>query len=95
MTAPCPALGFCVVIDVTGDSAVPLDELRRAWTDFLETRGLYCMSTEGRPLTFVVASEASQATETDRAAARTWLTARPELRAWSVGDLEDLRAGDR
>jgi uncharacterized protein YggL (DUF469 family) len=41
-------------------------------------------------LKFVVASEASQATATDREAAHTWLASRCELRAWHVGALEDF-----
>lgn len=44
---------------------------------------------------FAVASEGFQATENDREAARAWLASRPELKAWKVGDLEDLDRDDR
>jgi uncharacterized protein YggL (DUF469 family) len=69
--------------------------LRNAWIGFLETRGL--TGTDGgtadetrAELKFVVTSEGSQATETDREAARAWLASRGELRAWHVGALEDF-----
>jgi uncharacterized protein YggL (DUF469 family) len=39
---------------------------------------------------YVVANEGSQATENDRAVTHAWLASRPELRAWQVGELEDL-----
>jgi uncharacterized protein YggL (DUF469 family) len=96
MSAPCPTFGFLVVMEL----ASPIDasanrELRDSWISFLETRGLYCAgggtANETRAeLKFVVASEASQATETDREAAQGWLASRRELRAWQVGALEDF-----
>jgi uncharacterized protein YggL (DUF469 family) len=96
MTAPCPALGFRVVLE----SGAELDDAGHdifldAWIDFLENRGLYCGGGGRNRMEFVVASEASQATENDRVAARTWLASRAELRAWHVGDLEDLNREDQ
>ena len=91
MSAPCPTFGYLVVMDPISDLAAPArDHMRVAWIDFLEDRGLYCGGGGAERLEFVVASEASQATESDRDATRAWLASRPELRAWRVGDLEDL-----
>lgn len=96
MSTPCPTFGFLVVME----PASPIDastnrEHRDAWIGFLETRGLTCAgggtTNETRAeLKFVVTSEASQATETDREAAEAWLASRGELRAWHVGALEDF-----
>jgi len=95
VTAPCPALGFHVVMESGIDfESKAHDELLDAWIDFLESRGLYCGGGGRDHLKFVVASEASQATENDRVAARAWLASRPELRSWQVGDLEDLNRED-
>ena len=94
MTAPCPALGFVVVIE-------PIDGLREAereaflgaWHALLDQRGLYANGRIGPGRSaIIVTSESSQATENDRAAVRAWLASRPELRHVSVGDLEDLGA---
>lgn len=95
MTAPCPALGFRVTIEPHREGGSSLDVLVDAWTDFLEGRGLRCTggSATGR-LAFVVASDAFQATESDRVATRAWLAARPEVHRWQVGDLEDLNRED-
>ena len=96
MSAPCPTFGFLVLMELVSPSdASATRDLRDSWTAFLETRGLYCASggsaDETRAeLKFVVASEASQATATDREAAHTWLASRRELRAWHVGALEDF-----
>jgi uncharacterized protein YggL (DUF469 family) len=91
MTAPCPALGFHVVMEsATELDSEQHDRLLDAWIDFLEARGLYCGGGGRTHMEFVVASEASQATENDRVAAQTWLASRPELLTWDVGDLEDL-----
>jgi uncharacterized protein YggL (DUF469 family) len=96
MTAPCPALGFHVVLDSVADlDAAGHDAFLDAWTDFLDDRGLHCRGGGRDRMEFVVASEASQATENDRVAARAWLASRPELRTWRVGDLEDLNREDQ
>ena len=92
MTAPCPAFGFVVVMELAAAPAPDAnDALRGGWAAFLESRGLSCGGGGGPArLEYVVASEAAQATDGDRAAARAWLASRPELRAWRVGELEDL-----
>src|SRR4051812_31414008 len=75
MSAPCPTFGFLVVMELGSSiDASANRELRDSWIGFLETRGL--SGTDGgtvdetrATLRFVVTSEASQATETDREAA--------------------------
>ena len=75
---------------VPGLDAQRRDALSDAWIAFVESRALYCRRGGADRLEYVVASEAAQATESDREATRAWLAARPELRRWRVGDLEDL-----
>ena len=66
-------------------------ELGHAWLAFLAGRGLYCAGGGGAErLAYAVGSEASQATEGDRRAAKAWLASRVELQGWQVGDLDDL-----
>ena len=90
MSAPCPTFGFHVVIEPAAALASPARaDLEDAWVALLQSRGLYCASG-GSELAYVVASEASQATENDRDAVRSWLAARPEVARWKVGDLTDL-----
>ena len=91
MSAPCPTFGFHVVIEPAAALASPARaELEDAWVVLLESRGLYCRGGGSVRLAYVVASEASQATENDRAAVRSWLAGRPEVARWTVGDLTDL-----
>jgi len=93
MSAPCPALGFVVDLKpAAGRSADGLATLRAEWASFLDGRGL-CSRQRlvGTLVRFEVESEASQATQNDRAAAETWLSARTDLARWHVGDIRDLR----
>ena len=92
MTAPCPSFGFLVTLAFR----LGMDEHRRrafrdTWIEFLEQRGLYCAGGGGDSGEYVVASDASQATDTDRRAVEAWIAQRPELSAWNVGELIDLR----
>ena len=88
MTAPCPALGFVVAIETAPDAR---DELSRDWRTLLEARGLCATGGGAARREYVVTSEASQATESDRDAVRAWLAARSDVRRWQVGEIEDLR----
>lgn len=91
MSAPCPTFGFHVVIEPAAALASPARAgLEDAWVALLESRGLYCAAGGSERLAYVVASEASQATENDRDSVRSWLAARPEVARWWVGDLTDL-----
>lgn len=91
MTAPCPTFGFVVSIEYRTE----FDEAARAlfwdaWIEFLEQRGLYCGGGGGDTQEYVIASDASQATDSDRTAIRDWLGRRPELCGFRVGELIDL-----
>ena len=94
MTAPCPALGFVVVIEPSaGLGEAERDALRRAWSTLLDARGLQAHGAIASTRSAIaVSSEASQATDNDREAVRAWLSSRRELRHASVGDIEDLGA---
>jgi uncharacterized protein YggL (DUF469 family) len=94
MTAPCPALGFTVVIEpIAGLAEAERDALRRAWGALLDARGLDAHGSIGTGRSaIVVTSEASQATENDREALTAWLSSRADLRRASVGDIEDVGA---
>lgn len=92
MTAPCPAFGFSVALELAPGAS--LDALGAAFAALLESRGLRLRETGRLPRReYVVTSEASQATELDRDAVGAWLGARPELARVRVGPLVDL-AGD-
>jgi len=93
VSAPCPALGFVVELEpAAGLAAERLVTLRAEWAAFLDERGLRGREHRvGTQLRFEVESEASQATQNDRAAAEEWLAARAELARWAVGDIHDLR----
>lgn len=91
MTAPCPTFGFVVSVTFAPAS----DDAARsafwaAWNEFLEQRGLYCGGGGGDTQEYVVASEASQATNIDREAVRAWLAGRRELSDARMGELIDL-----
>ena len=91
MTGPCPTLGFFVRMDIDPTlGAVARAELRDAWTEMLEQRGLYCGGGGGDSQEYVIASEASQATDADRSAVRGWLELHPSIAGWQVGPLGDL-----
>jgi len=93
VSAPCPALGFVVDLEpAPGLAADRLAALRAEWAAFLDGRGLRAREQRlGAQLRYEVESEASQATQNDRAAAQGWLAARSELARCRVGDIHDLR----
>src|SRR5687768_14119629 len=95
MTAPCPTFGFLVAMELTpGLDPSTRNGFRYAWSDFLDSRGLYCGGAGGEKRhEYAVLSEASQATEADRVSTEAWLQSRGELCGWYVGVLEDLGAG--
>jgi uncharacterized protein YggL (DUF469 family) len=93
VSAPCPALGFVVDLEpAAGLSADRLATLRAEWAAFLDEHGLTGREQRaGAQLRFEVESEASQATQNDRAAVADWLSKRAELAGCRVGDIHDLR----
>jgi uncharacterized protein YggL (DUF469 family) len=93
VSAPCPALGFVVELEpAVGLAAERLATLRAEWAAFLDARGLRGREQGvGTQLRFEVESEASQATQNDRAAVERWLATRAEIARCRVGDIHDLR----
>lgn len=93
MSAPCPVFGFEVVFHIApGLTAAATLAL---WDAFIagpvEGRGLVCGggATGGR-WSYVVHSEAGQATAADRDATAAWAAGRPEIVAAEVGPLVDV-----
>ena len=94
MSAACPQLGFSVELDmVHSASDATVTRLRRSFEELIEARGLVRKTERGgRTWTFVVRSEASQATDADRTAVMAWADARGEIIAARVGPIVDLGA---
>ena len=90
--AACPRLGFTVQMEPA--PAVDADALGAAFLSLLAERGLVDLGrSEPCVVAFMVASEASQATDADREAVVAWLHARGEVGDFAVGPLVDLDGG--
>lgn len=90
--AACPRLGFTVQMEPA--LAVDAGALGAAFQSLLAERGLVDLGGAEPPtLEFLVASEASQATDGDVQAVVAWLHARGEVEDFAVGPLVDLEAG--
>ena len=91
MTAPCPTYGFVVTIAFAPECD---QDTHSAFSDalieLLEAHGLYCAGGGGDTQEYVVASEATQATDADRKMVEAWLAGRRDLTRWEVGRLIDL-----
>lgn len=91
MSAPCPILGFTVLIDLhesaeesqSGAVAESLGEL-------LASQGLVSSGGGRRQMLFVVGREGSQATEAERQLVERWAGGWNEVAAITVSDLVDL-----
>ena len=93
MSTPCPIFGFTVEFEMA--TTLTSDQLRVMRAAFLEEviepRGLtYAERSGGQRWSFVVRSEASQATDADRQAVEAWAQPRREIIAIAVGPLLDL-----
>ena len=93
MSAPCPRFGFICELRSARAGADRLERARAAFESFLESRGLTLSvdHADARRYAFVVTSEASQATESDRQAIGAWASARPDVLV-RVDDLMDFQA---
>ena len=92
MTAPCPIFGFVVELQLRRDlDGADGDRVGKAFThELLEGRGLVCgPAYHGARWSFVVQSEAGQATEMDREAILAWARGRAEIGKAEVGPLID------
>jgi uncharacterized protein YggL (DUF469 family) len=93
MSAPCPVFGFLVELEMIETlTAEQLRDLRRAFSrDVMESRGLVCDErATGRRWSFVVRSEASQATDADRSAVEAWTRLHSEIASARIGPLLDF-----
>lgn len=91
MSAPCPILGFIILIELR-DSAddAHADALRAALGELLESNGLTLAGGGRRRSRFVVRREGSQATEADRRLVEGWAAERGDVASVTVSDLVDL-----
>jgi uncharacterized protein YggL (DUF469 family) len=91
MSAPCPILGFTVLIDLHESVEEPQGEaLAHALMELLSTQGLAASGGGRRQLLFVVSREGSQATGADRELVESWATSWSSVAAITVSDLVDL-----
>jgi uncharacterized protein YggL (DUF469 family) len=91
MSAPCPALGFIITIDLRPSvSEADIDTLVDDLIDLLESHGLQTGGGGDTTLEFVVNREGGQATDADRALVRDWAARWSDHAAISVGDIVDL-----
>jgi uncharacterized protein YggL (DUF469 family) len=91
MSAPCPMLGFTVLIDLHD----AVDESRsvaltQTLTELLAAHGLVASGGGRRQMLFVVSREGSQATETERELVQRWASGWSDEAAITVSDLVDL-----
>ena len=92
MSAPCPVFGF--MVDLVLEPQVR-DAARAALADtfqieVLDTRGLVAERAPASGLTYVVRSEAGQATDADARAVQAWASAHDEIIQARVGPIVDL-----
>jgi hypothetical protein len=93
VSAPCPRFGFICELRSARAGADQLERAREAFEAFVEGRGLTLSvdRADSKRYSFVVTSEASQATEADRQAIGAWAGARGDVLV-RVDDLMDLQA---
>jgi uncharacterized protein YggL (DUF469 family) len=92
VTAPCFMLGFLVELEV--DETISSGRHDALWQTFMgvvEERGLVADGGTGRKRwSYMLRSEASQASDMDRKAIQAWAESRVEIAAVRVGPLVDL-----
>jgi uncharacterized protein YggL (DUF469 family) len=91
MSAPCPILGFTVLVDLRA----PMEESQRgaltqSLAELLAAHGLVSSGGGGRQLLFIVGREGSQATEAERQLVQRWAAEWSHVAAIAVSDLVDL-----
>lgn len=91
MSAPCPILGFTVLVDLRepGDES-QAGALTRSLAELLASQGLVSSGGGRRQLLFVVGREGSQATEAERQLVERWADGWRDAAAITVSDLVDL-----
>jgi uncharacterized protein YggL (DUF469 family) len=91
MSAPCPILGFTVLVDLheSADES-QADALTQSLAELLASQGLVSSGGGRRQLLFVVGREGSQATEAERQLVQRWAQEWSHAAAIAVSDLVDL-----
>jgi uncharacterized protein YggL (DUF469 family) len=93
MSAPCPILGFTVLVDLRESAEDSQAEaLTRSLTELLAAQGLESSGGGRRQLLFVVSREGSQATEAERQLVERWASEWSGVADVTVSDLVDLSA---
>ena len=91
MSAPCPILGFTVLVDLRESVDEPEAEtLTQSLTDLLAAQGLESSGGGRRQQLFVVSREGSQATEAERQLVESWASEWSDVAEITVSDLVDL-----
>ena len=93
MSAPCPILGFTVLIELHESAAeTEAGALTLSLAQLLATQGLVSSGGGRRQMLFVVGREGSQATEAERQLVERWADEWRDAAAITVSDLVDLSA---
>jgi len=93
MSAPCPILGFTVLVDLHESVEESQGEaLARALTELLAAQGLEASGGGRRQQLYVVSREGSQATEAERQLVESWASEWSDVAGIRVSDLVDLSA---
>jgi len=91
MSAPCPILGFTVLIDLHESAEESkAGELTESLSELLASQGLVSSGGGRRQMLFVVGREGSQATEAERQLVERWAAEWKQVAAVTVSDLVDL-----
>ena len=91
MSAPCPILGFTVLIDLHESAGeARAGALTQSLAELLASQGLVSSGGGRRQLLFVVGREGSQATEAERQLVERWADDWRDSAAITVSDIVDL-----
>lgn len=91
MSAPCPILGFTVLVDLHESAEESQGKaLSQALTDLLAAQGLESSGGGRRQRLFVVSRVGSQATEAERRLVESWSSMWSDVADITVSDLLDL-----
>ena len=91
MSAPCPILGFTVLVDLHESAEeAQAGALTQSLGELLTAQGLVSSGGGRRQLLFVIGREGSQATEAERQLVERWAAEWGRVAAITVSDLVDL-----
>jgi uncharacterized protein YggL (DUF469 family) len=91
MSAPCPILGFTVLVELNESAAESRAEaLSQSLTELLAAQGLEASGGGRLQRLLVVSREGSQATEAERQLVESWASDWSDVATITVSDLVDL-----